>query len=71
MQQFLYNSVVRQFEYQADNFAKSLGFKQELSSALIKINVNNLGIVDADPLYSSYYHSHPLLAERLAALDLK
>lgn len=46
-----------------------MGLRADLSTALLKLNKNNLSTIDADPIYSSYHHSHPLLAERLAALD--
>ncbi len=68
-QQLLSNVFSRKFEHEADAFAKNLGFKAELSTALVKLSISNLGTVDADPMYSSYHHSHPLLAERLAALE--
>lgn len=63
------NIFSRRYEYQADAFAKTLGLKAELSTALLKLNKNNLSTIDADPIYSSYHHSHPLLAERLAGLE--
>jgi STE24 endopeptidase len=51
-----------------DAFAQNLGFKVELAQALIKLQIKNLSSMDADPLYSSYHHSHPILPERLRAL---
>ncbi|KAJ6789832.1 hypothetical protein PWT90_08695 [Aphanocladium album] len=68
--QLVNNVFSRRYEYQADAFAKSMGFGSELSTALINLNKNNLSTIDADHIYSSYHHSHPLLAERLAALQL-
>ncbi|KAJ3496656.1 hypothetical protein NLG97_g2496 [Lecanicillium saksenae] len=68
-QQLLNNVFSRKYEYEADAFAKSLGLRSELSTALLKLNLNNLSTIDADAVYSSYHHSHPLLAERLAALQ--
>ena len=62
-------ALSRKFEYQADNFAKNLGYKKFLKSGLIKINVENLGNMNPDPLYSAWHHSHPTLVERLIALD--
>jgi STE24 endopeptidase len=45
-----------------------LGYKVELAQALIKLQIKNLSSMDADPLYSNYHHSHPILPERLHAL---
>lgn len=67
--QLLSNVFSRGYEYEADAFARGLGLRAELAAALVKLNVNNLSTVTADSVYSAYHHSHPLLAERLAALD--
>lgn len=66
--QFGMTKVSRRFEYQADAFAKSLGYTKELARALIKLNIDNLGFPIFDPLYSAWNHSHPTLFERLVAL---
>ena len=62
------NVLSRKFEFEADKFAEELGFKQELARSLIKLQVQNLSTMDADWMYASYHFSHPILAERLAAL---
>lgn len=54
-----------------DNFALKLGYKAELAQALIKLQIKNLSSMDADYLYSSYHYSHPILTERLRAIDWK
>ncbi|KAK6640946.1 hypothetical protein RUM44_012644 [Polyplax serrata] len=59
----------RRFEFQADQFAKSLGRVNHLKLALIKLNSDNLGFPIYDPWYSKWHHSHPPLLERLQALD--
>jgi STE24 endopeptidase len=46
-----------------------LGYKDDLARALIKLQVKNLSAMDADWLYSAYNHSHPILVERLRALE--
>jgi len=69
--QFLTNKVTRLFEYQADSFALKLGYRAELAQALIKLQIKNLSSMDADPVYSAYHHSHPILTERLQALGWK
>lgn len=66
--QFVMSLISRTHEYQADAFAKTLGYTQELGRALINLQVKNLSTMDVDPLYSSYHYSHPTLAERLTAL---
>ncbi|CCE81944.1 Piso0_002625 [Millerozyma farinosa CBS 7064] len=58
----------RHNEYEADKFANDHGYKDSLIDALIKLDIQNLITIDADWLYSSYHHSHPILPERLSAL---
>ena len=54
---FCMTLLSRKFEYQADAFAKELGFASELKKSLIKLNVDNLGFPIYDNLYSSWNHS--------------
>lgn len=68
---FLMTVLSRKFEFQADEFAKSLGFATSLRSSLIKLHKDNLGFPVADKLYSTYHYSHPPLIERLRALGTK
>jgi STE24 endopeptidase len=65
------NVLSRKFEFEADKFAKDLGYENELARSLIKLQVQNLSTMDADWMYASYHYSHPILAERLAALGWK
>ncbi|OAQ88111.1 CaaX prenyl protease [Purpureocillium lilacinum] len=67
----LLNILSRRFEFEADDFAKRLGFRAELATSLIKIHAQNLSTMDADWVYASYHFSHPHLSERLKALDWK
>lgn len=69
--QLLLNILSRKFEFEADDFAKGLGYRADLASALIKLHKQNLSTMDADWMYASYHYSHPHLAERLKALDWK
>lgn len=55
-------------EPSTDAFSFKLGYAQELAAALIKLQIQNLSSMDADPLYSSYHYSHPILTERLKAV---
>ncbi|GMH31312.1 hypothetical protein Nepgr_033155 [Nepenthes gracilis] len=63
------NLVSRSFEFQADAFAKKLGYAKELRSGLVKLQEENLSAMNTDPWYSAYHYSHPPLVERLSALD--
>ncbi|KAH0605105.1 uncharacterized protein H6S33_005087 [Morchella sextelata] len=67
----LMNILSRKFEYEADAFAVKLGYSSDLAKSLIKLQVQNLSTMDADWLYSSYHFTHPILPERLRALDWK
>ncbi|PNY28789.1 CAAX prenyl protease 1, partial [Tolypocladium capitatum] len=67
----LLNILSRKFEFEADDFANSLGYRAELAASLIKLHAQNLSTMDADWMYASYYYSHPHLSERLKALDWK
>lgn len=60
--------VSRTFEYQADAFAKQLGYSKELAKALIKLNIDNLGFPVYDWMYSAWNHSHPTLLQRMERL---
>ncbi|XP_020590036.1 CAAX prenyl protease 1 homolog isoform X2 [Phalaenopsis equestris] len=63
------NLVSRAFEFQADAFAKKLGYGKSLRAGLIKLQEENLSTMNTDPWYSAYHYSHPPLVERLAALQ--
>ena len=65
---FFQNFFSRINEFQADSFAKKLGYSSDLKSALIKIHTENLGNVNPDSWYSTYHYSHPPLIERLNAI---
>ncbi|KKA27857.1 hypothetical protein TD95_003251, partial [Thielaviopsis punctulata] len=71
MMKLMMNVISRKFEYQADAFAANLGYTKELGQSLIKLQIQNLSAMEADWMYSSYHYSHPLLSERLSALDWK
>jgi STE24 endopeptidase len=64
------NLVSRSFEFQADGFAKKLGYSSSLRAGLVKLQEENLSAMNTDPWYSAYHYSHPPLVERLAALDI-
>lgn len=74
-----YNAIItfgmtmlsRKFEYEADAFAKKLGYTKELCKALVKLNIDNLGFPVYDWMYSAWSHSHPTLLQRINALNDK
>lgn len=59
----------RHNEFQADAFAKNLGHSEKLTSALVKLNEDNLGFPVYDSLYSAWHLSHPPILERIRALE--
>ncbi|GES73653.1 CAAX prenyl protease 1 homolog [Rhizophagus clarus] len=66
---FLMNILSRKHEFEADAFAKKLGYGVQLRSGLIKIQIKNLGNLNNDSWYSAYHFSHPPLPERLSAIE--
>lgn len=62
---FFATALSRKFEFEADNFAVSLNYPNELRSALIKLGKDNLDYPIYDRLYSAWYHSHPTLLHRI------
>jgi STE24 endopeptidase len=62
---FFITALSRKFEFEADNFAVSLDYPDELRSALIKLGKDNLDYPIYDKLYSAWYHSHPTLLHRI------
>lgn len=68
----LMNSLSRRFEYQADNFATTLGYSKQLGDSLIKLQLDNLSFPVSDKFYSLWHYSHPTVVERIRAIsDLK
>ncbi|GAB1314183.1 zinc metalloprotease [Madurella fahalii] len=65
----LMNILSRRFEFQADAFADKLGYNAGLCRSLIKLQVQNLSTMDADWMFASYHFTHPILSERLKALN--
>jgi len=65
---FCMTVLSRKFEFQADKFAMDMGRTNDLKSALVKLNKDNLGFPVTDWLYSTWHYSHPPLLERIRAL---
>ncbi|RKO90651.1 peptidase family M48-domain-containing protein [Blyttiomyces helicus] len=61
---FSMNLLSRKNEFQADAYAKKLGYTDVLRTALIKLHVKNLGNLNPDSWYSAWSYSHPPLVER-------
>ncbi|KAG1683884.1 CAAX prenyl protease 1 [Nymphon striatum] len=66
---FIFTLLSRQYEFQADAFAKSLRKASNLKSSLIKLEKDNLSFPVYDWVYSTWHHSHPPLLQRLKALE--
>ncbi|KAF9172957.1 hypothetical protein BGX21_009053 [Mortierella sp. AD011] len=64
----LRNIISRRYEFQADAYARNLGYAEPLSSGLIKLHLKNLSNMNPDRLYCMYHKSHPELLERLDAI---
>jgi len=64
------NALSRKHEYEADDFARRLvGSSGPLVRALRGLARDNLANLTPHPAYSTFYYSHPTLAERFAALE--
>lgn len=63
------NWLSRRNEFAADAFAREqIGGSEELARALLKLRETSHAMPLSHPLYSSVYHSHPPLLERLRAM---
>ncbi|KAI9201824.1 peptidase family M48-domain-containing protein [Polychytrium aggregatum] len=65
---FLMNLLSRKHEFEADAYGKQLGYADTLKSALVKLQIKNLGNMNPDKMYSAWHYSHPPLVERLEGL---
>lgn len=59
----------RRHEYQADRYAAEHAVASDLVSALVKLYQDNAATLTPDPVYSSFYDSHPPAALRIRALQ--
>lgn len=59
----------RKQEFEADEFAAQNSSSKELVSALVKMYKDNASSLTPDPLYSSFYHSHPPALTRVEFLN--
>lgn len=58
----------RKHEFEADEFAARHADATELATALVKLYRDNASTLTPDPLYSSFYYSHPPATERIERL---
>ena len=65
------NFMVRGIEFEADQFALQLGYKDLMITALIKIHIENAANLNPDWWYAQFHFSHPELVERIRALGYK
>jgi len=68
---FVGNWFSRRDEFAADAYAAQLcGSGQNLASALVKLNSENLSEITPPKIYSIFNYSHPPLLERIRALNV-
>ena len=58
----------RRAEFEADAFARDLVGKEPMISALTRLTRDNLATLTPDPLYATFYFSHPPVPLRVAQL---
>lgn len=61
--------ISRRYEFEADQFASEHANADDLISALVKLYKENASTLTPDPLYSSFYHSHPPALVRVEFLE--
>lgn len=59
----------RKFEFEADDFAAKHAQANRLISGLVKLYEENASTLTPDPLYASFYYSHPPAAIRIEHLN--
>ncbi len=65
------NFISRRFEYAADAYAvKACRGTESMSRALTKLAAKNLSNLTPHPWYSTFYYSHPILENRLKAMEI-
>jgi STE24 endopeptidase len=62
------NILSRRFEYQADKFATSEGFGDQLISGLKKLSATSLSNLMPHRLYVFFHYSHPTLYQRITKI---
>lgn len=62
---FFMKMLTRYNEFQADQYAKDKGYGVALCRALLKLSVENKGMLWPDPWYVTYHYSHPPVVQRI------
>ena len=65
----LFAQLSRRHEFEADAYAVQQTSGQDLSTALLKLYVDNASTLTPDPVYVRFYYSHPPASERLARMN--
>lgn len=60
----------RRYEFEADAYAVKQSNAQDLASALLKLYQDNASTLTPDPLYVTFYYSHPPASQRLARMGM-
>lgn len=63
------SNLSRQREFKADKFGSDLQDEKSMISALKKLGSENKAFPKSSKIYSSFYHSHPTLYERVNKLE--
>jgi STE24 endopeptidase len=64
----VFAQLSRKHEFEADAYAMRQTSGQDLATALLKLYEDNASTLTPDPLYVSFYYSHPGASERLARM---
>jgi STE24 endopeptidase len=64
----MFAQLSRRHEFEADAYAVKQTSAQDLSTALLKLYEDNASTLTPDPLYVSFYYSHPGASERLSRM---
>lgn len=63
------SALSRKHEFEADSYAASHAQADHLIQALVKLLEDNASTLTPDPLYVSFYYSHPPAGQRIAHLE--
>lgn len=61
--------ISRKNEFQADRFAVSQGYSDQLVSGLVKVFADNKATLEKDEVYSLFHDTHPDLPQRVKAIQ--
>jgi len=66
---YIFNAIVRSWEYHADRYAVKLNHGEKLASALQKLAKDEKSNLDPDPMYANYHYSHTPTLIRLKEIQ--